>query len=171
MSQPLEKSPPFEAVFAPVPADMPVPDRLNIFLVSIVFSGAVFLLWSASHVTSWYAVLGIGVVFSYVLLTNYALLHEATHGHLHSTARGNYCLGVVAGLLFPMPFSMVRHTHQGHHTHNRTDAEMFDLYYPTDNRFIKYARWYGILCGLFWPLVPLGAVVYALAPGVLTKLY
>jgi hypothetical protein len=48
---------------------------------------------------------------------------------------------------------------------------LFDLYYPTDNRLIKYARWYGILCGFFWPLVPLGAVLYAVSPRVLTKIF
>lgn len=156
---------------AAAPPDMPVPDRLNFALVWLVFFGAITLLWLAARVTGWGAVLGIGIVFSYLLLTNYALLHEATHGNLQSSARGNYWLGVVAGLLFPMPFSLVRHTHQGHHEHNRTDAELFDLYYPGDNRLIKYARWYGILCGLFWPLIPLGTVLYALVPRVLTTLF
>jgi hypothetical protein len=41
---------------------------------------------------------------------------------------------VLTGFLFPMPFSMFRLTHQGHHLRNRTDHEMFDLYYPTDSR-------------------------------------
>ena len=41
---------------------------------------------------------------------------------------------------------------------------MFDLYYPTDNRILKTIQWYSILCGLFWPLVPLGAVIIALTP-------
>jgi fatty acid desaturase len=60
---------------------------------------------------------------------------------------------------------MIRVTHQGHHCFNRTDAEMFDLYYPHDSRLLKYIRWYGILCGLFWPLIPLGAVLFSVLPG------
>jgi len=64
---------------------------------------------------------------------------------------------------------MICLTHQGHHLHNRTDAEMFDLYYPHDNRVLKYLRWYGILCGFFWPLVPLGAVLFATLPGPLRR--
>src|SRR5882762_1337225 len=130
-------------IFASAPPDMPIPERLNCFLVSFVFVAAVGLLWFASHVESWWAVIGIGVIFSYVLLTDYALLHEASHGNLQSTTRRNYGLGVVAGLLFPMPFTLMRSTHQGHHDHNRTDVEMFDLYYPDDNRITKYVRWYG----------------------------
>jgi fatty acid desaturase len=146
---------------------MPIPDRLNVFLVALVFCGGVALLWLGSQVTAWYAVLGVGVLFSYLMLTNYALLHEAAHGNLHSRPRINYGLGIIAGLLFPIPFRLMRTTHQNHHNHNRTDQEIFDLYYPTDNRFLKVAQWYCLLCGLFWPLVPLGAVLFAVCPGLL----
>jgi fatty acid desaturase len=156
-----------DLLIAPPPADMPIPDRLNVALSLGVFTLAVGLLWLGSRVESWYGALGVGIVFSYVLLTNYALLHEATHGNLHSTSRGNVWLGVLTGILFPVPFSMVRTTHQGHHLRNRTDFEMFDLYYPTDNLFLKYTQWYGILFGLFWPWIPIGALLFALCPAVL----
>jgi hypothetical protein len=62
---------------------------------------------------------------------------------------------------------MVNATHQGHHLRNRTDFEMFDLYYPTDNFLLKYGQWYSILCGLFWPVIPIGALLFALCPSVL----
>jgi fatty acid desaturase len=146
---------------------MTIPDRLNAALVVAVFALAVGLLWLGSWVERWYAVLAVGVAFSYVGLTNYALLHEATHNNLHSRPRVNYWLGVLAGLLFPVPFSLVHTTHQGHHLRNRTDFEMFDLYYPTDNRLLKYAQWYSILCGLFWPIIPAGAVLFAVCPALL----
>jgi fatty acid desaturase len=149
------------------PPDMPIPGRLNVTLVALVFAAAVALLWLGSRVEEWYAVLGVGVVFSYLLLTNYALLHEATHNNLHPNPRANHWLGVVTGMLFPVPFSMLHATHQGHHLRNRTDFEMFDLYYPTDNRLLKYGQWYSILCGLFWPIIPLGAVLFAVCPGLL----
>src|SRR5438132_3425397 len=118
-------------------------------------------------VEKWYSVLAVGIVFSYVLLTNYALLHEAAHGNLHSSARINFWLGLITGALFPIPFTLIRTTHQGHHLRNRTDFEMFDLYYPTDNRLLKYGQWYSILCGLFWPVIPLGALLFALCPPLL----
>src|SRR5882724_10734109 len=125
------------SAFAPPPPEMPVPDRLNLALVIGVFIIATGLLWLGSHVKSWWAVIGVGVLYSYVLLTNYALLHEASHGNLQSSARRNHALGVMTGLLFPLPFSLMRSTHQGHHDHNRTDVEMFDLYYPHDNLVTK----------------------------------
>jgi fatty acid desaturase len=146
---------------------MPIPGRLNLAIVAGVVAGAVALCWLGSQLEAWYAVLGVGVAFSYLGLTNYALLHEAVHGNLHSNSRVNYALGVLTGFIFPVPFSMIWTTHQGHHLRNRTDFEMFDLYYPDDNRFVKYMRWYGVLCGLFWPFIPMGAVVFALYPRLL----
>jgi fatty acid desaturase len=146
---------------------MPIPARLNLALVALVFAAAVALLWLGSRVEQWYAVLAVGVVFSYVLLTDYALLHEATHHNLHPNPAVNRGLGTLTGMLFPVPFSLVQATHQGHHLRNRTDFEMFDLYYPTDNRLLKYGQWYSILCGLFWPVIPLGALLFALCPALL----
>jgi fatty acid desaturase len=154
-------------LFAGPPPDMPIPDRLNVSLCFAVFTAALGLLWLGSRAQEWYTILAVGVGFSFVLLTNYALLHEATHGNLHSNADINYVLGVLTGMLFPVPFGMVRTTHQGHHLRNRTDFEMFDLYYPTDNRFLKWTQWYGILAGLFWPWIPIGAVLFAVCPTVL----
>jgi fatty acid desaturase len=154
-------------LYRPAPPDMPIPNRLNLVLVALVFASSLGLLWLGSYVDGWLLVLGLGIVFSFVAVTNYALLHEATHGNLHSCPRCNYVLGVLTGLLFPIPFDMIRTTHQGHHLRNRTDFEMFDLYYAHDNRFVKWVQWYGILCGFFWPWIPLGALLFACCPSVL----
>src|SRR4029077_20712687 len=110
--------------------------------VVAVFAGAIALLWLGSHVEPWYVTLAVGIAFSYLLLKNYALFHEAAHGNLHSDPRINRRLGTTAGLLFPMPFCMFRVTHQGHHLRNRTDHEMFDLYYPTDHKLLRFMQWY-----------------------------
>jgi fatty acid desaturase len=151
---------------AEVVAEAPILDRLNLLLVLGVFSAGVALLWLGSRMESWYAILAVGIAFSYLMLTNYALLHEATHGNLNSRPRLNYLLGFLAGALFPVPFSVIRITHQGHHLRNRTDFEMFDLYYESDSRVLRYAQWYSILCGLFWPIIPVGAVLFVLCPSV-----
>ena len=148
---------------------LPIPDRVNVALVATVSCCAIALLWLGSWVERWWVIAGVGVIYSYLLLTNYALLHEATHHNLHSNPRWNYVLGVLTGWLFPVPFSMIHVTHQGHHLRNRTDHEMFDLYYPSDNRVLKYGQWYSVLCGLFWPLVPIGALLAAVWLGLLAS--
>jgi fatty acid desaturase len=146
---------------------MPIPSLLNIALVAVVFASATGLLLLAMSLDSFWAVLGIGGAFSYVMLTDYALLHEAAHDNLHPNPRLNHVLGVLAGLLFPAPFSGIRTTHQGHHLRNRTDYEMFDLYYPSDVLWLKRIQWYGTLTGFFWPLVPLSGLLFALYPPLL----
>src|SRR5688572_24413212 len=78
----------------PRPADMPITSALNVALVAIVLTSACGLLWLASHGEAWYVTLLAAILFSYVLLTNYALLHEASHGNLHGDPRFNYLLGM-----------------------------------------------------------------------------
>lgn len=154
------------------PLGLPIPNRLNILLVLTVSALAIGMLTWVSHVNSWWAALGIAILFSYAMLTNYALLHDATHDTLHQDQRVNRALGFLAGLWFPVPFSMIHFTHRSHHRFNRTDAEMFDCYYPTDNRFLKYLQWFSILSGLFWPLVPIGALLVAFVPrAIRTRLF
>ena len=147
------------------PVETPVPNLLNGGLVLLSVAGWIGLLWAASRVGHPLAVLGVGIVFSYLFLTVYALLHEGSHGNLNSHPRLNYCLGVVTGLIFGGPFAMIRVTHQGHHSRNRTDPEIFDLYTDTDSRFLKTMQWYGTLAGLFWPFVPISAVLSSICPG------
>ena len=145
------------------PASMPIPNRLNAFLVVFVAAGAVGLLWLSSRLDAWYGVLAVGIVFSYLLLSDYALLHEATHHNLNQHPSRNYWLGVITGIFFLAPFSMIRVTHQGHHQRNRTDDEIFDLYYE-GGWFLKCCQWYATLCGLFWPCIPVCAVLFAFCP-------
>lgn len=143
-----------------------IPDRLNVALVFGVQSAAIGLIWCAARVEG-VAVLALGIAFSFLLLTNYALLHEAAHDHLHSSRVGNALLGALAGSLFPASMSMVRVTHAIHHCYNRTDEEIFDLYYARDNMLRKYVQWYTPLLGFFWLLVPLGSVLFGVFPGLL----
>lgn len=151
----------------PKAAALAPPVACNVTLALLVPSVAIALLWAASRAPSEWITLACALTFSYVMLTDYALLHEATHDNLHPDPRWNHGLGFVLGALFPVPFSMIRVTHRGHHERNRTDAEMFDLYYAHDDRFLKCVQWYGILLGFFWPFVPLGALLASLCPSAL----
>ncbi len=140
----------------------PIPTVLNLILVATVTSTMLALLVIASHVEGWWLVL-VTIIFANVALTNYALMHEASHRTLHPNPRINDLLGSLTGLFFPTSATLMRVTHDVHHRCNRTDHEMFDCYYPNDNRLVKTAQWYSILCGLFWLIIPLGAFVVGFA--------
>ncbi len=104
------------------------------------------------------------IVFAFLHLNAYALLHEATHSNLHSNKRWNYILGMIAGILFPTSISIATLTHTKHHCCNRTDHEMFDYYYPDDNLIYKFGQWYSVLLGGFWPVAVLGNLIVFFYP-------
>ncbi len=148
-----------------------IPARLNLLLVAAVFVAAFGLLWLASRLDIVWSI-PIGVVFSFVLLTNYALMHEAVHHVLNTSPRINYILGVLCHSLFPKSFTMFEIAHRMHHRGNRTDHELFDYYYPDESKTLKSVRWYGILTGVYYPLVPLGNLLMALVPSLFrTRLF
>ena len=80
---------------------MPIPDRLNVTLTVLVFGAAMFLLWLGSWVSHFAAVLGVGIVYSYLLLTNYALLHEAAHGNCTRARAGTESSALFVACFFP----------------------------------------------------------------------
>ncbi len=149
-------------------ASYPVPDRLNSLLVVSVLLAAVGLLWTGTRLHGAWLLLP-AITYAFLLLTVYALIHEATHDVLHSDRRLNHLMGAVLGWLFPISFTVLRVTHIVHHCCNRTDHEMFDCYYPGDNRLVKYIQWYGLLLGLWWILIPIGTLLLAIAPRLLVS--
>lgn len=138
-------------------------NSLNIALCLFVPVLMLTLLTIASRTPIIFTVL-IGVVFSFIMLTNYALMHEAAHGSLHEKPVLNHALGSFTAWHFPMSCRFLTITHLVHHRCNRTDHEMFDYYYEGDNRFIKFCQWYGILLGFHYLIVPLGSVLVSLLP-------
>jgi len=144
-------------------ADYPIPARLNLLLAGLILIAAIVLLWLSSHLGLLWAV-PLGIVFSFLLLSNYALLHEATHDILHPDRRINDSVGMALGWLFPVPFTLLKVTHTVHHCCNRTDHEMFDCYYPGDNRLVKLIQWYGLMFGIWWYLIPIGSLILAVMP-------
>lgn len=137
---------------------------LNAALSVIVPASMLALMVIASRLP-WPWSLLIGTGFSFLMLTNYALMHESAHAYLQQRPLPNALLGSFVGWHFPMSCRFLYLTHRVHHRCNRTDHEMFDYYYADDNRFIKFCQWYGILSGLHYLIVPLGSVVAALWPG------
>jgi fatty acid desaturase len=145
-------------------APLPIPGALNTALVFGVLALAVALLKAASVMHDPVLIALMGVVFSYLMLTNYSLAHEAAHQKLAADARRNYVLGLIPTTLFPMSLTLLVNTHTRHHYQNRADEEMFDYFHSSDNRVVKVVTWYGIMLGIFglWP--PLATVLLAVFP-------
>ncbi|HYH99565.1 fatty acid desaturase [Hyalangium sp.] len=147
-----------------------IPNRLNTLLTVSVFSALVGLLVLGAHVESGWA-LGLCVaVFAVLFQTQFALLHEASHLKLHSDPVWNRWLGVLGGLLFPISSSMLSITHWSHHLKNRSDQEMFDLYYPHQSRVARTIGWYLMLVGFWYWIIPPFLLLLLVAPGVFRRM-
>ena len=142
----------------------PIPDRLNALLVVGTLACSLFLLWAGSHSENLFWEFGLGIIYAYLMLTNYSLLHEAGHNKLQTNPRRDYLLGLIPAFLFPVSLTLLRRSHIKHHLQNRSDDELFDLYYPDDSLTLKYLQWYGILTGFFWFYPPLATLMFALLP-------
>ena len=80
------------------PADISlrIPAQFNLVLATLILVIAVCLLALASRLpTAW--LLPVGILFSFVLSTNYALLPEGSHGLIHQDPRLNELIGAVLG--------------------------------------------------------------------------
>lgn len=143
-----------------------IPSGLNAVIGCFIVCGGLLLLWAGSKLEIIWS-LPLGIIFSFLMLTNYALMHEAAHDIFHSHAKINHLGGVILSWLFPMSFTVFKVSHIVHHCCNRTDHEMFDCYYEKDSRLIKYIQWYGLLTGLWWILIPIGNVLLAIHPAIL----
>ncbi|MCB1317716.1 MAG: fatty acid desaturase, partial [Leptospiraceae bacterium] len=104
-------------------------------------------------------------IFIQVQVTVYSLMHEACHRLAHRNALVNYVIGLLLGMLFFIPFTFFEHVHNEHHRLNRTDHEMFDLYYPGESRWKKALWLYIILIGFYWLSLPVLTIVFAFWPG------
>lgn len=145
--------------------DWAIPAVLNSVLVIAVCAGAVLLLWAGSQYHDRLEILlPMAVAYAYLMLTNYALMHEAAHDKLHPNPRLNYLLGMLASMFFPMSITLFRNTHTKHHVQNRSDDELFDAYSEQDSLWKKHVQWYAILLGFFWFYPVLGSLALAIVP-------
>lgn len=149
----------------------PIPNIINFLALVVSSSLAIGLLFGASiayRSSSWFgfvlAVFGFGLVNN----TNFSLLHEAVHGILNSNRRRNEALGVFAGAFFPTSFTLQQYFHLGHHCRNRTDAEMFDLYYASDNLWIKRFVIYAMPAGIYWFSAASANILFLFLPSLLS---
>ena len=140
-------------------------EYINGTIQLLASGGALYGLWLTSHgILWWQKVLGI-LLFALSNNTLFSLLHEAVHKIYSKNQQLNDVMGIFASAFFPTGFTFQRLCHLAHHCNNRSDHEMFDMYYPHDNLLLKRIQFFGIFTGLYWLVLVLGWIIYFVYPG------
>ena len=153
-----------EKTLRPTITNYPPNLLLNIAIALSAYAIALVCLYQASHALTWWQMLAWAVAFSFVGNTIFSLLHESVHRTFSRIRPINDLFGILSAAFFPTGFIFQRYCHLSHHKNNRTDFEMFDMYYETDNKLLKRLQWYFILFGVYWTNPPTGALLYLFCP-------
>lgn len=88
---------------------------------------------------------------SALILTHWALIHEAIHNKAHSNPAINEYIGRALSIVFASPFDILRFGHLMHHRYNRTQIDATDLVVgPGRGRLVCGLGYYAkILFGLY----------------------
>ena len=142
----------------------PIPVKINILIIICCSLLYLFLLRVGSNTPEIIFKFLYGLVFAIVMIPVYSLMHEAAHNALHPNYRVNVFLGQYLSMLFVTSYHFFRHCHLKHHKKNRTDEEMWDLYYEHQNKWKRYGNLYLMMIGLGYFALWLSVILFALAP-------
>ncbi|QMU28168.1 fatty acid desaturase [Adhaeribacter radiodurans] len=149
-----------------------IPVKTNIILTAVCTVSYFSLLWKASHATHLGWVIMYGIMFAFIMVPVYSLIHEAEHNILHPNEKMNAFMGRWLCTLFIVPYSFFKHCHLKHHKKNRTDEEMWDLYYEHQEKWRRYGNLYAMMIGLGYFALWLAVILFAFAPRLLfTKFF
>ena len=148
--------------------DYAIPVGTNLAIIVVCSILYFVLLYAGSHAETVVGTIGYGVVFAVVLIPVYSLIHEAAHTLLHPSPRWNDWLGRWLCSLFIVSLTFFKHCHLRHHTKNRTDIEMWDLYLEHQQKWKRYGNLYLMMVGLGACALWLSVVMYALAPSLVS---
>ena len=141
-----------------------IPNSINIIITISCSIAYAALLWTASHVQHYGWVLLCALLFAVVMVPVYSLMHEAEHGIMHTNEKVNNILGRWLCTMFVCPYTFITHCHLKHHKKNRTDEEMWDLYYEHEQKLKKYGTLYGMMMGLGYFSLWLAVLLFAIYP-------
>jgi fatty acid desaturase len=141
-----------------------IPAKLNVIIIIICTALYFFLLQVGSNTPEIGMKLLLGLVFGIIMIPVYSLMHESAHKTLHPNQKLNLFLGQFLSTLFAVPYHFFRHCHLKHHQKNRTDEEMWDLYYEHQNRWARYGNLYLMMVGFGYFSLWLSIVIFAISP-------
>ena len=141
-----------------------IPVVVNLLTVAVCSTLYFVLLYAASHAASLGGVVTCGCLFAVVMIPVYSLIHEAEHTMLHPHPFWNDMLGRWLCTLFIVSFTFLTHCHLRHHSKNRTDIEMWDLYLEGQSKWKRRGNLYLMMSGLGYLSMWLSVMLYCLAP-------
>ncbi|MGB8192093.1 MAG: fatty acid desaturase, partial [Chitinophagaceae bacterium] len=147
-----------------MPSTYTIPVKINLLMVIACTGLYVFLMYTAAHTALIGYKLLLGLAFGIVMIPVYSLIHEAEHGLLLPSWKWNVFAGRWLCCLFIAPFTFFRHCHLKHHKKNRTDEEMWDLYYEHQNKWLRHGNLYLMMMGFGYLAVWLSVLIFAFHP-------
>ncbi|MEP7233624.1 MAG: fatty acid desaturase [Ginsengibacter sp.] len=143
-----------------------IPAKINLAILVMCSVLYFVLLYASSHCsTSW--IFLYGFLFAIVMIPVYSLIHEAEHNILLPDTWWNNFLGRWLCCMFIVSFSFFRHCHLRHHKKNRTDIEMWELYYEHQVKWKRYGNLYLMMSGLAYLSLWLSVFLFSFAPSLL----
>ena len=104
------------------------------------------------------------VPFCLVMQGVFSMMHEAFHGLAHTDKSMNYLIMWWASTLFGASATLIHINHLGHHSRNRTHAELADFALPGESLFRKRVQYYFAVLGGIWLAAFIGSLVLPLLP-------
>jgi len=142
----------------------PIPAKLNIFIIAVCTAAFFSLFVVGTHFSQLWIKILLAAGFGIVMIPVYSLMHEAAHNTLHPSAKINATLGRWLCCMFMISFTFYRHCHLKHHKKNRTDDEMWDLYYEHQNKLLRYGNLYLMMIGLGYLATWLSVLLFSISP-------
>lgn len=141
-----------------------IPAKLNIFIIAVCTAAFFSLFIAGTHFHQLWIRLLLGLTFGIIMIPVYSLMHEAAHNTLYQSAKANLFLGRWLCCLFIISFTFYRHCHLKHHKKNRTDDEMWDLYYEHQNKLLRYGNLYLMMMGFGYLATWLSVLLFSISP-------
>lgn len=146
-----------------------IPSKLNIFIIAVCTIAFFSLFIIGTQFQQIWIRLLLGIAFGILMIPVYSLMHEAAHSTLNQSEKINLFLGRWLCLLFIISFTFYRHCHLKHHKKNRTDEEMWDLYYETQNKWLRYGNLYLMMIGFGYLATWLSVLLFSISPKLVTS--
>jgi fatty acid desaturase len=142
----------------------PIPATLNVIIVCVTSMLYFLLLYQAGQASSVWAIVAYGLLFAIVMIPVYSLMHEVAHNTLLPNNWWNNFLGRWLCTLFIIPFTFYRHCHLRHHKKNRTDVEVWELYFEEKDKRNTYGNLYLMMVGCGYLACWLSVILFAISP-------